>query len=127
MQDLYQKSNKKELFLSDMLMRYLEEYGAIQWHKNKNHSFYIKFKDVRLGSIRIANHKGKEKYHYTYEIYTNDKDIERKIHDTIESIITKSKSIQDFDPKKYIVFDRDIWKYVEVSTYENYKQSIWKK
>ena len=89
---------RKELYISDVLVESLKDYGAIKWHKNDNHSFYIKFRDVRLGSIRIANHKGRNKYHYTYEIYKDDKDIERKIDDTIHSIIEKSKSIKDFNP-----------------------------
>jgi hypothetical protein len=119
--------NKNELFISDILYSSLEKYGAIKWHKSKDHSFYIKFKDVRLGSIRISNHKGREKYHYTYELYRNDKDIDRKIDDVVESIIKKSKTIKDFDPKKYIVFDKDSWSYKEVKTLDNYKNIILKK
>ena len=118
---------RKELYISDVLVESLKDYGAIKWHKNDNHSFYIKFRDVRLGSIRIANHKGRNKYHYTYEIYKDDKDIERKIDDTIHSIIEKSKSIKDFNPTEYIVFDKDNHTYKKVKSFEDYKKHIWSK
>lgn len=118
---------RKELYISDVLFESLKDYGAIKWHKNDNHSFYIKFKDVRLGSIRIANHKGRQKYHYTYEIFKDDKDLERKIDDIVNSVIAKSKSINRFDPQKFIVFDTKNRQYKEVKTLQEYKNAIWTK
>ena len=118
---------KKELYISDILISALEKYGAIKWHKNKNHSFYIKFKDVRLGSIRIANHKGRERYNYTYEIYTNDVDIDEKINNIVNSIINKTKTIYNFNSDKYIIFDKKDRKYKEVKTLQEYKNYIFNK
>lgn len=118
---------RKEIFISDVLIESLKNYGAIKWHKNDNHSFYIKFRDVRLGSIRIANHRGRERYHYTYEIYKQDKDLERKIDDVINSVISKSKSLKNFEPNKFIVFDKDSRTYKEVKTFKEYKNAIWNK
>ena len=117
--------NKNELYISDVLFESLRDWGAIKWHKNENHSFYIKFKDVRLGSIRIANHKGRDRYHYTYEIFKEDKDIERKIDDIVESIKKKAETIRDFDPIRYIVFDKKKRTYKVVKSLEEYKKAIW--
>lgn len=118
---------RKELFLSDVLFERLRDYGAIKWHKNQSHSFYIKFKDVRLGSIRIANHPGRDRYRYTYEIFISDEDIERKIDDIVQGVIEKSESIAGFDPNKYIVFDEASWQYKEVKSFDQYQKAIWKK
>ena len=48
--------NKK---VNDTFMSVLKPYGALEWHKSKYNSYYIKFKDTRLGSIRIADHDKK--------------------------------------------------------------------
>lgn len=115
--------NKFKIF--ETLYNRLEEYGAIKWHKSLNKSYYIKFKDVRLGSIRIADHKGRNKYNYTYEIYQNDKDIECKIEKIVNQIMDKSKRIYNFNPKKFIVFY--INNYIEVENLREYKEVIFKK
>jgi len=113
-----------ELYISNVLVESLKNYGSIKWHKNSNHSFYIKFRDVRLGSIRIANHRGRDRYHYTYEIFKSDKDIERKIDDIVNAVIDKSQRIYNFDPEKYIVFDIKERKYKEVNGFREYKEAI---
>lgn len=119
--------NMNELQINRMLYKRLEEYGAINWHKSRGHSFYIKFRDVRLGSIRIASHKGRDRYRYTYEIYTCQKDIEKEISKIVESIKTKISTIQYFDPQKYVVFDPNIRQYKEVHSIAEYKDYILKK
>lgn len=115
---------KNELVISNIIYEKLKGFGAIKWHKNKNHSFYIKFKDVRLGSIRIANHKGREKYNYTYELFVQDKDLDRKIHDVIESVKTKSKSISGFCGQRFIIWDKEKRQYTKVKDFKEYKESI---
>lgn len=117
--------NEKQI--SDALILRLKDYGAIKWHKNRNHSFYIKFRDTRLGSIRISNHKGRSRYSYTYELWKRQKNIEKKIDEVVESIIEKSKRIPDFDPEKYIVFDKEDRRYVEAFDFNHYKEFIFKK
>lgn len=117
----------KEIEISNILVGRLESLGAIKWHKNVNHSFYIKFRDVRLGSIRIANHQGRERYHYTYEIFVTDKDIESKIEEIVEAVTMKARWITGFDSEKFIVFDRESRQYVEVQGFVEYKNHILKK
>lgn len=118
---------KTELDISNQLIESLDKYGAIKWHKNRDHSFYIKFRDTRLGSIRISNHKGREKYHYTYEVFRNDEDLDRKIHDIIMDIERKTKTIYNFDPSKYIVFNPETRGYVEVPSFREYKDHVLKR
>lgn len=113
-----------EKTISEYIFERLRDFGAIKWHKNKNHSFYIKFKDVRLGSIRISNHQGREQYRYTYEIFKSERDVERKMEDVIASIISKSKEIYNFNPEKYIVFDKENRCYIEVENFQQYKDHI---
>ena len=117
--------NEKQI--SEILIERLKDYGIIKWHKNQNHSFYLKFRDVRLGSIRIANHKGREKYHYTYEIYKSDKDKERIIEDIVESIKMKASKINNFNSTNWIVWDKTNNRYTKVRDFTDYKNKIWEK
>lgn len=122
--DIKLKEELEEKQISEILFERLKEYGVIKWHKNHNHSFYLKFRDVRLGSIRIANHPGREKYRYTYEIYKNDKDIERKIENIVQNIKEKSKTISKFNPQSFIVWDKENRGYIKVDTFNEYKDKI---
>lgn len=45
--------------------------GSYPWYISKGQSVYIRFDDPRMGSIRIADHKAKEKYKYKFNI-TNE-------------------------------------------------------
>lgn len=117
---------RTEKEISEILLRHLAPYGAIKWHKNRNHSFYIKFRDVRLGSIRIANHKGRQRYRYTYEIYRDDKNVDKKIKAVISSIQKKSETIPAFDAGKYVVYLQENRSYQEVPTFTDYKNHILK-
>lgn len=117
--------NEKQI--SESLYRWLEPYGIIKWHKNSSHSFYLKFKDVRLGSIRIANHKGRERYHYTYEIFVKDKDVESRMEEIIQAVQRKSEKIANFDPEKYVVWDTEQRIYKEVPDFKSYQSVIFKR
>lgn len=114
--------NEKEI--SNTLYTALKDYGAIKWHKTNGHSFYIKFKDVRLGSIRISNHQGRHWYSYTYEINVHDKDIHAKICDIVRSVIAKSKTLYGYNPEAYFVWCKETNKYKIVKTFKEYKESI---
>ena len=119
--------NKK---VNDALMSVSKPYGALEWHKSKYDSYYIKFKDVRLGSIRIADHDGRKKYSYTYQVFTQNKtkdELRIEIETIIEKIIIKSKMIKNFDPHKYIVYDTNTNQYITLKTIEDYKNHILKK
>ncbi len=119
--------NKK---VNDAFMSVLKQYGALEWHKSKYDSYYIKFKDVRLGSIRIADHNGRKKYSYTYQVFTQNKtkdELITEIENIIEKIIIKSKIIDNFNPNIYIVYNSNTNQYITLKTREDYKNHILKK
>ena len=119
--------NKK---VNDAFMSVLKPYGALEWHKSKYDSYYIKFKDVRLGSIRIADHDGRKKYSYTYQVFTQNKtkdELRIEIETIIEKIIIKSKMIKNFDPHKYIVYDTKTNQYIRLNKKKEYYDHILKK
>lgn len=119
--------NKK---VNDAFMSVLKQYGALEWHKSKYNSYYIKFKDTRLGSIRIADHNGRKKYSYTYQVFTQNKtkdELRTEIENIIEKIIIKSKIIKDFNPNIYIVYNSNTNQYITLKTIEDYKNHILKK
>ena len=119
--------NKK---VNDAFMSVLKQYGALEWHKSKYNSFYIKFKDTRLGSIRIADHDGRKKYSYTYQVFTQNKtkdELRTEIENIIEKIIIKSKIIDNFNPNIYIVYNSNTNQYITLKTREDYKNHILKK
>lgn len=119
--------NKK---VNDAFMSVLKQYGALEWHKSKYDSYYIKFKDTRLGSIRIADHNGRKKYSYTYQVFTQNKtkdELRTEIENIIEKIIIKSKIIDNFNPNIYIVYNSNTNQYITLKTREDYKNHILKK
>ena len=119
--------NKK---VNDAFMSVLKQYGALEWHKSKYNSYYIKFKDTRLGSIRIADHDGRKKYSYTYQVFTQNKtkdELRIEIETIIEKIIIKSKMIDNFNPNIYIVYNSNTNQYITLKTREDYKNHILKK
>lgn len=107
----------------DTLVSELSSLGAFKWHNNRD-SYYIKFKDTRVGSIRISNHNGRERYNYTWEIFTSS-DCTSTIGYVIDSVREKILNISNFDPNKYIVFING--RYKEVSSLDEYKQAIFKR
>lgn len=110
--------------LYNIIYKELKKYGAIKWHTSKYGSKYIKFKDTRIGSIRFSDHNGRQRYNYTYEI-----NIDSNIEDAntiIESIINKTKSIIDFDNKKFIVY-KNGYGYITLENMEQYRKAILKK
>ena len=116
--------------VNDAFMSVLKPYGALKWHRSKHNSYYIKFKDVRLGSIRIADHNGRKKYSYTYQVFTQNKtkdELRTEIENIIEKIIIKSKIIKDFNPNIYIVYNSNTNQYITLKTIEDYKNYILKK
>lgn len=86
----------------NILFDKLKKLGAIKWHNNRQ-SAYIKFKDVRLGSIRISNHNGRKTYSYTYELFYNTGIEEQQIENIVKRIYEKSKNLKGFNPEIYLV------------------------
>ena len=97
----------------------LRHLGAIEWHNNRN-SYYIKFKDCRIGSIRISNHNGRKQYNYTWKLYTYN--TKEDLDNVIEQVYRKVLSLKNFNPNKYLVYKNG--KYVELDNYNDYKKSI---
>lgn len=122
--NMVKKSNQTQVpeKVFNELFDRLEQFGAIKWHKANTGSYYIKFKDTRLGSIRISDHDSRTRYRYTYEVFVNEaENVEQEIENIVDSIIKKSKSIHNFDPNLYIVYDEG---YIELSSFDEYKQFI---
>lgn len=111
--------------ITEHLLKELKQFGAIDWHKSKHSSRYIKFKDTRLGSIRIADHTGRSGYKYTYEL--TNLSTEEEIQNVVDAVVLKSKTIPNFDGTKYIVFSKWQGIYVEAPDFKAYKNHILKK
>ena len=54
--------------MRDLILQSLKEHGAYLFYDAASGSQYIKFKDPRVGSLRIADHKGKERYSYKWNL-----------------------------------------------------------
>ena len=116
---------KKHLYdIFEQLMKELKPLGAIKWHTSKTNSIYIKFKDVRLGSIRISDHKGRTQYNYTYEL--NESSTKSNILAVIGNIKAKSQILSNFNPDNFIVYSKSQQKYIQLNSFNEYKDYILK-
>ena len=52
------------------LLKELEDLGAWVYHISKYGSVYIKFEDEKLRSLRVADHPGRKKYKYKWNLMT---------------------------------------------------------
>ena len=91
--------------------------NAYIWHKATTNSVYIRFEDVRLNSIRISNHSGRNKLKYKFNlrndmglsksIWKKDGDIWRyyvpfnQWRDLITAIIERNNQVKTWEPSKY--------------------------
>lgn len=57
----------------DKVISELVSLGAYSYYSASSGSQYIKFKDPRIGSLRIGDHKGKSKYHYKWNLVIGGK------------------------------------------------------
>jgi len=104
------------------LMTELKPYGALHWHTSQFRSAYIKFRDTRIGSIRISDHSGRQKYSYTWDLVEGECDQE-KLDLVVAEIKEKAGNINNFDPEKFVVFNKDEGQYITLDTrveYDNY-------
>ena len=114
---------KKPLYdIFEQLMKELKPLGAIKWHTSKTNSIYIKFKDVRLGSIRISDHKGRKQYNYTYEL--NENSTKSNILAVIGSIKAKSRILSNFNPENFIVYSKTQQMYIQLKSLNEYKNHV---
>jgi hypothetical protein len=63
----------KNLEIAHKIKKRLSKWNAYIYHVALTGSVYIKFPHWKLGSIRIADHDGRQKYHYTWTISTDKK------------------------------------------------------
>lgn len=112
-----------------LLIKEVNEYGGFIWHISKYKSHYIKFRDTRLGSIRIADHKGRDKYKYKYDIDADksESEIKQLTAEISFKIYEHTLSIPDFNKNNFIVYDENIMGYIKVENMQEYKKHILKR
>ena len=116
-------TKKKSLYeTANKLMRELESLGALRWHTSITNSIYIKFKDIRLGSIRISDHKGRTQYNYTYEL--NENSTKSDILAVIGNIKAKSRILSNFNPENFIVYSKTQQRYIQLKSFNEYKDHV---
>lgn len=61
--------------IANELIELLKKEGinAYIWHTATTGSVYVRFEDPRIGSVRIGNHDGREKYQYKFNIRADKK------------------------------------------------------
>ena len=103
------------------LLNNLRHLGAIKWHSNTT-SFYIKFRDIRIGSVRLSNHNSGERYNYTYE-YKSDKNyFEIEVLDEmVDKIHRKVLDLPNFNPNNYVIYQKDNY---FITNKVNYVESV---
>lgn len=62
------KRDNRQLEVAKDVVVKLEKWGAYIYHEATTGSIYIKFPHWGLGSIRIGDHPGKQKYRYRWRI-----------------------------------------------------------
>ena len=109
------------------LLNELEKFGAFVWVYAKSGSVYIKFKDCRVGSIRIANHPGLGKYAYRYAVDVSKPDpvVQQQIASVVSSVRKRIAGIAHFDPEKFVIFDKKFRMYVLAKDYADYERHIY--
>lgn len=108
----------------NLLLGALQSYGSIPWYSAATGSMYIKFRDTRLGFIRIADHPARGQYSYKYELSpdsTND-----EIDEVYFAVIQRSHTISGFNPQVFVVYDQYLRQYIELDTLEGYREFILK-
>lgn len=90
---------------------------AYIWHKATTNSIYIRFKDNRIGSIRIADHEGRDKLKYKFNLrsdlhlskakWQKDGDLWRyfapinQYKEMVAQIINRAKQVSTWEETKY--------------------------
>lgn len=61
--------------LRDLLLEDLAELKPYVYYEAKTGSIYIKFEDKRIGSLRIGDHQGRQKYRYRWNLWVGSMDL----------------------------------------------------
>ncbi len=107
------------------LLEKLEPCGVFLWHKNSQ-SYYLKFRDMRLGSIRVSDHKGRQKYNYTYEFH-EDTTTKEALDNMIEDVVNQISKINNFNKDFYIAYSPRQKQFINIKYFELYKFIVLKK
>jgi hypothetical protein len=93
-----------------------EGIGAYIWHEATTGSVYVRFEDHRMGSVRIGNHAGRDKYQYKFNIRSDMDGKGRWLkpentwryfqpmqtwREIIPLIVKRAKDVQEYDGAKY--------------------------
>lgn len=73
MANLSQITDKKIRNIVKTLLSELKLLSPYIYHVSRWNSVYLKFKDIRLCSVRIGDHNGREKYRYKWNIEVDGK------------------------------------------------------
>ena len=87
------------------------------WHAANTGSAYIRFKDCRIGSVRLGNHKGRSQYSYRWNIRSDFPIGHKKWHkindrwrfyihtqnwlDIIPLIVEQKEKVEQWGPSSY--------------------------
>lgn len=114
--------NPKLKQVRNYLLKELKDYGILVWHiSSSNKSIYLKFRDHRVGTIRLSNHEKKGCYEFCWELdYTNS--TKTQADGLVWAVKEKIKTLENFNPNTYIVFNRRIHKFVKVKNIEEYRR-----
>lgn len=132
--DLSTTNPKKYTFkaVKALLLEALAEFYPFSWHTSKNKSEYIKFRNSKLGSIRIADHKSRDKYSYKYDINIepdNQIDIPDIIQEVYKAVkeTALNKHLMDKELSEYVVWANSKDEYITVGTQQEYEYYVFKK
>ena len=104
----------------DYLYENLKHLGCIQWHNNTT-SYYLKFNDCRIGSIRLSNHNSRKKYNYKINVIEPDGNFKKyQMDNIIEIIHNKVLKLKSFHPKKCIVYKNGRYHQINKNEYKNH-------
>lgn len=71
----------EHLQLAEEITQELADLGAYIYHHATTGSTYVKFEDERIGSLRIADHPGRKRYRYRWNLITDGLDRPEKLND----------------------------------------------
>jgi len=93
----------------DGILRELKDLNPYIYHKALTGSIYVKFKDKRLRSVRIADHNGRAKYRYKWNIFKGYKEDSVKYDKGVRRYFF---SFGQFD--KFLIRIRQYWNTIQI-------------
>ena len=114
--------NDKLKQVRNFLMKELKDYGILVWHiSSSNKSIYLKFRDHRVGTIRLSNHEKKDCYDFCWEL-NYETSTKKQADSLVWAVKEKIKTLEGFNQNVYIVYNRRICKFVKARNMEEYRR-----